>query len=438
MSFTLLVWLALFILCAAASVAIRPVYAVAGYMLTFFLCPPFWWWGDPIGGYRWSLYSGLILLVATLIASPRQISTLPPNQQRVFKISWLMVLNATFVNYLLSADLESSTEAFFLLAKFMLLLYLLFAAIKNRDDLQITMISILLGAAYVGYEIVFNDRGEIVGNRLEGVGAPGASTANHFACLMVVILPMVAPFFLVGKMWQRLLVIVCAPLILNVVLLCNSRGAFLAAIVSAIVFMISAPSQVRGKVIKVVAAGSLAAFLLMGDARIMERFMTTFASAEDRDNSAQSRFDFAKAGLAMVADHPLGSGGGAFKKVRGLKYLQKLGVANEYKAIHNGYVTEMASWGIQGGLLRIGLLVTVLFAMWKSLRASEPQNREEMFDSLTACSLLAGLSALLISSCFGDHLDSEWGIWVAALMLALMALGSQDKADEIAEGGDVV
>ena len=228
MSLTVILWLLLFAGLTLAAFK-RPAYAVAGYMLSFFLCPPFWWWGGPIEGIRWNFYSGLILLAVVLLSSPRKIGSLEGNSRRVFLIAVFILANATFVNFALASNTEISTEVYFLLAKFFLLCYLIYASIKSKFDMQIVMMSMILGAAYIGFEVTVNERGELEGNRLEGVGAPGANTANHFASLMVAVLPLVAPFFLVGNIYYKSLAVICAPLIVNVVLLCNSRGAFLAA-----------------------------------------------------------------------------------------------------------------------------------------------------------------------------------------------------------------
>lgn len=432
MSLTLLIWIALFVGLTIASIR-RPSYAVGGYMLSFFLCPPFWWWGDPIGAYRWNLYSGVILLLVVLLSGIPRVGALQQSSQRVFQICGLMAINATVVNYLLSADLEISTEGFQLLVKFLLLGYLIFATIKSNFDLKIVMSSMLLGAAYIGFEVTINERGEIQGNRLEGVGAPGASTANHFASLMVTVLPLVAPFFLVGTLSQRVMAILAAPFILNVVLLCNSRGAFLAAIASAIVFLIAAPKDVRGKAWKLIAVGAIATFMLMGDSRILDRFTTIFASEEDRDTSAQSRIDFAKAGIDMVVDYPLGSGGSAFKKVRGIKYLMGRGLPPVSKAIHNGYITEATQWGVQGAVLRLSLFAWAILATWRTLKrpreAEDPNDSEERFQRIAACSFLSGIAALLVTSCFGDHLDSEWGIWLIMLSVAFVEMSHARTVD---------
>ena len=432
MSSTLILWLLLFAGLTLAAFK-RPAYAVAGYMLSFFLCPPFWWWGGPIEGIRWNFYSGLVLLAVVLLSSPRKIGSLEGNSRRVFLIAVFILANATFVNFALASNTEISTEAYFLLAKFFLLCYLIYASIKSKFDMQIVMMSMILGAAYIGFEVTVNERGELEGNRLEGVGAPGANTANHFASLMVAVLPLVAPFFLVGNIYYKSLAVICAPLIVNVVLLCNSRGAFLAAIMSAIVFLAMAPKGVRKKAWVVVIAGGIGTFMLMGDARILDRFMSTFAAEEERDSSAQSRVELVKAGLDMIADYPLGAGGDSFKKVHGVKYLIKRGISNVPKAIHNGYLNETCGWGIQGGLLRVAFFGFAIFATWRHLKDS-PVDPETEFERLAACSFMAGLSALLVTSLFGNHLDSEWGMWMVGLMVAVIAItpidGEWDEEEE--------
>ena len=450
MSLTLILWLILFVGLAAASF-VRPVYAIALYMLTFFLCPPFWWWGNPIEGYRWNLYAGIFLLLATVMSLDKSTLQLNFKVKLGLRVALLMVVNATFVHLAIAGGSEISADSYVLMAKFVLLLILIFMVVKTKSDLKIVMIALLLGAAYIGYEVTVNERGYIDANRLEGIGAPGAKSANHFASLMVTVMPLVAPFFLVGKLKEKILAIVAAPFILNVILLCNSRGAFLAAIASGIVFLASAPKDIRGKATKLIIAGSFATFLLMGDARILDRFATTFVAEDERDNSAQSRIDFAKAGLAMVGDYPLGGGGDGFKKVHGVKYLRKLGISDEAHAIHNGYVNEACEWGIQGILLRGGLFALAMLATWEVLKFPKNESLEDdesndatidelndaTFDKLTGCALLAGCSAFLVTSLFGDHLDSEWGIWLIAMMFAFVALNQIESDEELSEHEEI-
>ena len=71
-----------------------------------------------------------------------------------------------------------------------------------------------------------------------------------------------------------------------------------------------------------------------------------------------------------------------------------------------------------------------IFATWRYLKHS-PVDPETEFERLAACSFMAGLSALLVTSLFGNHLDSEWGMWMVGLMIAVIAITpTDDESDE--------
>lgn len=409
----------------------RPVFAVSLYMLTFFLLPQFWWWGDALASIRWNFFGGVILLIASFTVKAPPLSA---DVQRFIYISLAILANMTLVNFLIAGNSDASFEAYELTVKFLVLSYLMARTIQSTDDLKIALISILIGAAYIGFECMVNDRGDIVHNRLEGVGAPGATTANHFASLMITIMPLVAPFFLYGRLLVKGFAVCLGALIVNVVLLCNSRGAFLAAIFSTFSFVFLAPKEVRKKAIKLVAVGAFGVFLLLGDGRIVDRFLTTFASKEDRDNSSQSRLDFWQAGLVMIADYPIGAGGNGFKKVHGVRYLRKAGVSDVARAIHNGYLNEICQWGLQGLVLRLAWYYLAIRITLRSIRWRLQSDESDQFLIIAQVSMLTGIVAFLFGSLFGDLLDAEWGHWMVALMVAASLINSSDfDEDELDE-----
>ena len=432
MSLTLLVWLSLFAILAVLAF-IRPAWGVSLYMLTVFLCPPFWWWGDPIAPYRWNWYSGWILLAAVIasrLTSSTQPESLDPQQSR--RIRWLaiaIVINATIVHIVLADSWEVSGPVYTYLLKFILLFFLISASVRNETDYRIILLSILLGAAYIGYEVTVNDRGRIQGTRLEGVGMPNAATANGLASLMVTVLPLTGTFFLVGRKWEKALMLPTAPFIVNVLLLCNSRGAFLASLTTAVAFLISAPPGVRRKAFKVVALGCVVVWMLLGDARIVERFWTTFADPEQRDSSAADRLDYWKAGLRMVGDYPLGAGGDGFHTTHGPKYIAQIsGAKFEQRSIHNGYINEACDWGIQGFLLKMGFIGVAASLLWRSSR--QCIRRGDDVGALYGSGMFAGLVGFLITCFFGDFLDNEWAYWMVALAVVYARL----YANRITEG----
>ena len=422
MSFALLVWLSLFAILSVLAF-VRPIYGVALYMLSFFACPTYWWWGKlEIGGYRWNLLAGIILLAAVAvnrIVSPAG-ARYADESPRVKLVCWLavaIVANATFVHYVLAPNRNVSALSYDLLAKFVLLFFMTIASPRSVADLRLMLLAILIGAGYIGYEATINHRGKMHANRLEGIGAPGAGSANDLANLFITIMPLAGVFLFSNRRWEKLVVLPIGGFFINVILLCNSRGGFLATIVAGIAFLATVPAKERKKALCVLALGAFAAYWLMGDERIISRFMTTFVGDEERDYSASSRLDYWKAGLRMIADHPLGAGGKGFDRVYGPRYIHEVsGAEFEARSVHNGYINEMCEWGIQGGILRMAFLMATMVLMFETSRRCS-RNADTM-GSLLGAALISGTMGYLFSCLFGSFMDAEWGFWMPALAVA--------------------
>ena len=428
MSASALIWVALAFSLILMSVR-RPVWALALYFLTFFALPPFWWWGDDLPVLRYSLWAGFILLASVVAVPATGIPDLP-NASRLRTLTVAMLVNAAVVHVVFAVDRTVSIEVLVEFAKLVLLYFLISSAIKDRADLHRAIAVIALGAAYIGWEVTINDRGDFTGSRLEGVGAPAAQTSNSLANVMLVSLPLAGSLF-IQKSWKwKVVSVVAAPLILNVLLLCNSRGAFLGLIATGLSFVLVARGKTRKRALQTMALGSVVLFLLLGDPDIMNRFVTTFTGSEARDNSAAGRIVFWRAGLNVLSDYPLGAGGGAFKFTLGSRYLSELvGVEDaESRSLHNGFMTEVTDWGIQGLLLKVFAFVV---AIRMAYRTAEKCRREERLnDALLGLCLVTTSIGFLIHCLFGAFLDHEWGYWILALLVRYAAL--YDKAEEMA------
>jgi O-antigen ligase len=283
-----------------------------------------------------------------------------------------------------------------------------------------------LSIGYLGFEVTFRDAGKMVGGRLEDVGMPGAHASNPLGSVLVSFLPFAAPFLLTSPMWLRCLLAINCALSLNVLLLTASRGAFLGAITSVIVLFVFAPRELRKRIAILGALGAFAAYLLLGDPRILARFWTTFASAEQRDNSAASRLVYWQAGLQQIADHPFGAGGDGFKRVYGSQYLRRLGESFDVRAVHNGYINETCEWGMQGVLLRLAALGTPVVFCFSVARPLWLNGRR--FLSTTAISIASAMAGYLITCMFGDRLDAEWGLWLAAFACAVCRIVAEERS----------
>jgi hypothetical protein len=432
MSVTAALWAGMFVLLPALSI-VRAGWAVPLYMLTFFAAPQLWWWGDQLPDLRYSLTSGFVLIAAAFLGQ-----TQPQEGRRHFGIVYWavlgIVLNGVFVHLFLAAGPSHSQDELIELTKFCLLFVLMTSVIKTKADLRLAFIAMALGAGYIGYEVTINERGQFRAGRLEGVGAPGADTANSLASLLMTTLPFTGSLLSQSGFTLKALVAITAPLALNVIILCNSRGAFLALIGSGISFVLLSRGETRKNALKALALGAVALYLLMGDPEILQRFATTFTGAEERDNSASSRLEFWKAGWELLKDHPLGSGGGAFKYVLGERYLRMYTTQVDSRSLHNGYLTVATSWGVQGLLLH---LIFVLAAMVAAYRTSEACRRAGLaHDALIGICVIVGGIALLIGSVFGSFLPNEWCYWLVAYLVRYADIYRPEASDVLAREPD--
>jgi len=420
MSLTASIWVALAVAFLLMSLK-RPVWALALYFLTFFAAPQFWWWGDELPSLRYALWAGFVLLGAVAVSPITGV----PNRDAAKKIqiaSVAMLANAVVVHLLLAVKPDISLEVLVEFSKFVLLYFLIASAIKDRNDLHTAIAVAALGAAYIGWEVTINERGDFNGSRLEGVGAPAAQTANSLANIMLVMLPLAGSLFL-QKSWKwKVVSLVSAPLILNVLLLCNSRGAFLGLIGTGVAFVLASRGKTRKRALQTMVLASIMLYFLLGDPEILTRFVTTFVGDEARDNSAASRITFWKAGLALFWDHPFGAGGGAFKWGVGINYLAALvGVEDaEARSLHNGFLTELTDWGIQGFLLKMFAFVVAIGIAYRT--AEKCRHEERILDALLGLCLVTTAIGFLIHSLFGAFLDHEWGYWILALLVRYGAL----------------
>ena len=394
---------------------LRPSWAVALYMLTFFAAPHLWWWGRGLPSLRYALIAGFILLASVVMHSGRATGR-PGISARVPSVAGIvMLVNAGFVHFALATDPVVSLDGYIELLKFVTLYFLLASAIQDRRDMRIVLVSLALGAAYIGYEVTINERGDFEAGRLEGVGAPGADTANALASMLLMVLPLIGSLFIDGKWWQKAMVVIAAPLALNVVILCNSRGAFLGLIGAGLVFFLLARGPTRKKAIKVLSLGALSLYLLLGDPEILDRFTTTFSGAEERDRSAASRIEFWKAGMLMLRDYPLGAGGGSFKYVHGDKYLAEAGSEQTARSLHNGYLTEATDWGIQGLIIKLIFVGSAILMAYRTMERCRKAGYLE--ESLGGISFIVAVAGFMIICMFGSYLQSEWAYWIVAFLV---------------------
>ena len=413
MSSTAVLWLLVYLYLILKGLG-RPSLIVCAYVLTFYNAPNLWWWGKDgllATTNRWSLYTGIVMILGIVINSHKARSLLGTDKFVLLLLA-LYTLNCTLVHFLLADFPFISYGEWDLLWKTMLVAILFRFAIHNVEDLNRILATSVICCGYIGYEIVINDAGKSIRGRLEGIDFPGASGSNGAATIMSMVFPFVA-YLVICKPFKyaRLIGVLCAPLILDSVLRFNSRGAFLGMIISGVMLLLMARGKSRRDALIAVFFGVLAFLYQAQDPKIWERFFSINASEAERDASATGRIDSWKAGIQMIADYPIGSGGrAAFASPRGNRYSSAALGRDDYRSVHNGYISIAAGWGVQGFALVTLAFLIAMGRTWFAIKYFQQMGNEKMV--FLGAAILSAFFGQATTAMFGDYYDGEWFIWL--------------------------
>jgi O-antigen ligase len=300
--------------------------------------------------------------------------------------------------------------------------YLLFARIvRTPRVLGLVIVFQIIGAAYWGWDALDNRR---FGGRLEGLGSGDTQNANLLAAHLLTIVPLATLFvFLKQARWIRLTAVISLPLILNLIILTNSRGATLGLAASLLGALVLIRRGYRTRIL-VGAVASVAALLYLADPEFIAR-QQTIVSAED--NSAQSRVSLWRGTLPMIRDYPFGAGGRGFHFLspRYIPYLHESG--SEGRSSHNTYIQAAVDWGVQGLMLFLAL-IGYTFVVLHRVRRERAKPDWIYFVSL---GLQLGLIGTLIAGFFSVRFYGESVYWFCGLSTALYQMtGAAAQAED--------
>jgi hypothetical protein len=351
-------------------------------------------------------------------------------EERNPALPWLLLLGLnTIVVTVWALDKVRSWNWTIVFLKLVLLYTLIPAVVRAPAYFDMFGATHVIGATYWGYK-AWDDPHRTAG-RLDNVGGPDSQNDNGAAGHLLTVIPFVALYVLtIKRMSYRIGAAVGGAFIINVFILCNSRGATLGLVAAGVAAVLMAGKGRRKKLIMVGIAG-VAALLFLADQRFIARQQTT---TNPQDGSAQSRIEMWKAGLEMMRDYPLGGGGRAFH-ILSPRYIPEILAKDdaEERASHNTYIELGTEWGIQSLPLYAGFVISTL-VMLHQIRRRAPHNSWYFYRSLT---LEAALIGRLVAGFFSSTLYHESLYWMCALAFALHRVQSTElAADAVPEAVD--
>ncbi|HUE86429.1 MAG TPA: O-antigen ligase family protein [Vicinamibacterales bacterium] len=408
MSKTLLVWVLMYFGGLALAV-VHPIYPLVSY-LTFYYAPPHHnWWGDMLPDLRFSLLASAVILGSAMLKGA---GLEPLKETRNPALKWFLLFGFWVVLVTVWAEDRVRSWVWTVALLKLILLYILIpVTVRTPAHFDIFAGAHIGGATYWGYKAWDDPKREA--GRLKDVGGPDTQNENAAAAHLLTALPFVAVYLLSARNRKmQAIIMVCGAFIVNVIILCNSRGATLGLLAMAGAGIAFAGRGRRLKLLGVAAAAAVA-LLALADPEFVARQQTT---VDAQDGSSQGRLIAWQAGLEFIKDHPLGTGGRGFH-ILSPQYIPEIVESHdgEERSVHNTYLQLGAEWGVPGLVLWGGFIISTMLLLGRARRAA--QDNPWYFYRLLAIKL--ALIGLLVAGIFTNRLYGESLYWMCALAYAL-------------------
>ncbi len=422
MSVSGLLFMIAFIACLALALVKHPKYGIAAYLLAFYVHPPSRWWGPTIPGWRWSLIASAVALIAVWMhqrnpSQPSWIKTTPA-RLLIALTAWIWLQN------LWALDPEEALSMSILYTKFIVLFYLIYRTSDSEAGIDLLFWMHIAGCLYLG-TVAY---GMPVEGRLDGVGGPGIDDSNILSMHLVTGALCGAMLLLAKRGPKIFFALLAMAFTLNTIVLCASRGAFIALISGCVVLAFMKPAAHKRRFYILAALGILA-FGIVASASFWERMNSLKEAAagdEQLDNSAEGRLVLIKAQWSMAALYPMGSGHrgtvALSPKFLDAKYLAAGPASSRARSSHNTAMTVLVEHGIPGAIIFVWLIV---WCRKTIRRARQHAATMTITTAVQLAAIAAALLSALVAGMFVDAMLVEVQIWLLAMLTSIDGLLEQ-------------
>ncbi len=404
----------------------HPIWALYFYLGTTYVFPPGRWWGYMFGDFRWALVSAVVTVLAVafhrgkLNNKPLWLANVPA--LAILFYAAVMLLQSPWA--LSAVDHGNATVQWI---KYLIAFWFVYRVVDTPERVRDLMFAHVLGCALLGIYALTTGR---VGDRLDGVGGPGLDDSNtlgmYFATAGIVGLGLL----LAESGWRRWVTLASLALVMNGLVLTNTRGALLGLIAGGL-FIAVFRSKVHRRFFWVLAAFGCIGFYSILDKAFIERMLTishaaAHADNEEADSSARSRMVIIEAQWKMFLDHPLGTGrkGTAALSPRYMeeRWLTVDATGAAQRSSHNTFMTALVEQGLVGALLYLWVNAWILVAAMR-LNRLERAHRDARVTTWGAA-IGGALVVIFVSGNTADFLMAEVFFWLCAALVSLQQFAS--------------
>jgi len=417
-----------------ASLFRNPVYAFVLYEVVYFFYPRGRWWGGMVPDISYSFFV-VVLMFGLLVLNYNQLK-----QNRLFQsppLRWMYVLVLLFVlvNYW-AVFPELHKNATIDYVKLIIIMSIAYKLCDSKASLDYMIYGYLVGVWYIGY--LGHHLGRNSGDRLEGVGTVDGPDANDIAAAIAPAVVLCLYYFWTSdKWWMKGVAVICGVFVANCLVLINSRGAFLGAIVSIGFFMVHMFfSRTQRKYQKAMAifitVAGLGGVATLIDESALDRFSSISSDLEVsvEQESGATRMIFWEAAWELAKDHPLGTGYLGFNHFAPEYIPEEVNTgAHRNRTVHSSWFEALSEVGYLGFIA----FIMMVYSAYRVLDLCKKRLRGEgcADDYFKMIAIQAALIAFVVAMTFINRMRAEvlyWLILYAACAYNVYVLKANSEA----------
>lgn len=386
------------------------------YQMVYLINPENQWWYSQVPSLRYSFITAVVMILALLFNYRRLTAQAPWTELPVLKW-WLLFLLLHFVTAIWAVNPLIHNMFSYEFFKSTIIFMVAYKLLHSEKHLDLSLWVYMLGCTYMGY--IVRSFGRSSSGRVEGIGMiDTGGDANLFAAVVVPSLVVMLYYAWQGNWKVRLIIVICSAFVVNTLVLVNSRGAFLGALVGCgifICYMLFSRFQKAGQratAIFIIIAGLVGAYSLT-DATFWQRMQTLQADEDgQRGGDGRGRIYYWFATFDMLRDHKLGMGIGGFQTLSEV-YLEN------NKVPHSMWFQVLGEFSWHGLALYLTMLLSVLRLSYLTKQYLMKNNETERYFKVVMleCSLIS----FLVTGSFIDRARAEILYW---LILYLSVAGN--------------
>ena len=416
MSKTVIGWLCIYFGGIFASFWKGPIFGLLTYFFTFYTQ---YSWMRPHRHERWSLYASIAMVAAYFL---RKSSLDKLAHLSIPQLKWLLLFSANcLVVGLFAVRPNAHQKEVTEIIKLVVLYCLIVCIVRTKLHYKMVIWLQVWGNFLFGWQ---GHGKKLFQGRLEGVGGPTTNTSNGLANHAIMILPFLNNMFFLGNKWERIAAVWAAPWILNLIILCNSRGAFLGILVMGTIIFVRSDKKMRKKILVGAVLGGLL-FVYLSD----ERFWDRMDTIDDPSQKGSGRIETWLGAMELISDHPFGVGGGGFVHLSPV-YIPEIVEEHrgQRRSVHNSYLDVATSYGIQGLFFYGCFIAGTLLELRKIRKRTGTANDTFYYAESTA--IETAIWGFLAAATFGARAYFEAMFWFSALGVALSNIQQSEIKDQ--------